>query len=371
MITSRDTSVSFIEPPLQLFFKKHKVLKSSVRESIVVRFIKDLSTLINASVPLVKSLEVLAKQQRDKAFSVVIKNLATSVYSGMPLSTSLMKYSKLFDALFISMVRAGEASCSLGEVLGRIANHKQKELRLRKKIKSIMIYPFIVISIAALIVSLLFLFIIPKFESVFTTTLNESMLPLATRMIIGVSHSFQEISVFLLIIVGIFFLIIKLMKKEVKDKLILRIPVIGGVIRDVNIALFSRILGTLIANEVPLIEALKVSENVASNRAIRSSLRNTRRQVEEGEALSSTIESEGQFPKMVIGMINVGEETGTLSNMLLEIANKLEEDIESVLERLTSILEPLMTLLLAVIIGSIVIALFLPIVNVMNNIVSF
>lgn len=371
MITFRDTDAPLIESPFHSLLKRKKRREHSISQVAVVRFIKDLSTLINAAVPLVKSLEVLARQQKDKAFGVLVNNLAISVHSGVPFSTSLMKYPKVFDVLFISMVKAGEASCSLGEVLQRIAIHKENELKLKKKIQSIMIYPLIVIGIALLIVLLLFLFIIPKFESVFNTALNETVLPLATRIIISVSHSFQEIAVSLMIVLIIVFSIVKFMKKGIKDSMILKISVIGNIIRDINIALFSRILGTLIANGVPLLEALKVSENIPTNYTIKSSLKETRKKVEDGETLSTSLQSESNFPEMVIGMIHVGEETGTLSNMLLEIANKLDEDIKLALEGLTSILEPMMTLLLALIIGSIVIALFLPIVNVMNNIVSF
>lgn len=367
----RDTFVPVIESPMHLIFKRSRVLKYSVKEEVVVRFIKDLAVLIKASVPLVKSLDVLARQQRDRNFNSIVRNLARSVDSGISFSNSLKRYPSLFDMLLISMISAGEASCSLGEVLGRIARHKEKELQLRKKIKSIMIYPCIVIFIATLIVSFLFLFIIPKFESVFSSAFNGSELPWATRLIIAGSHSFRELSILLLVILVGLFLIIKFVEKRVKDKMILKLPLVGYVIRDINIALFSRMLGTLLANGVPLTESLKISENIATNYAIKNSLMRTRKQVEDGELLSNTIESEAVFPGMAIGMIHVGEETGTLSDMLLEVASKLEDDIEQAIERMTSILEPLMTLLLAVIIGSIVIALFLPIVNVMNSIGSF
>lgn len=370
MIFFRDTNVPFVESPFHLLFRKRRG-GSSVSEGVVVRFIKDLSILVNAGVPLVKSLEVLARQQRDEVFGVIVRDLSLSVYSGMALSVSLMKYPRLFDVLFVSMVRAGEVSCNLGEVLERIARHREKEMRLRKKIKSIMIYPLVVVSIATIIVSLLFLFIIPKFETVFSTAFSETVLPLSTRMIILVSHLFQEISIFLIVAMVILFLIVRFMKKGAKDKMILKIPIIGSVVKDVNVALFSRILGTLTGNGVPLIEALRVSENVATNQAIRSSLKKVRGEVEDGEALSSVIQSEGLFSELVMGMIQVGEETATLSSMMLEVANKLEEDIELAIQGLTSLLEPLMTLMLAVVIGSIVIALFLPIVNVMNNIMAF
>ncbi len=370
MISFRDINTSSIEPPLHLLLKKNKSPRHSINETIIVRFIKDLSMLINASVPLVKSLEVLARQQKDKAFGTLINNLAISVHSGMPFSTSLTQYPKVFDILFINMVKAGEASCNLGEILERIAKYKEKELKLRKKIKSIMLYPCIVITIATLIVSLLFLFIIPKFESVFSTTLNETTLPWATHIIISISRGFQEISISLIAITITIFLILKFMKKEIRDKFILKIPITGGVVKNINIALFSRILGTLIVNGVPLIKALEVSENVASNHAIRNNLKKSRKHIEEGEDLSNTLKTHGNFPEIITGMIHIGEETGTLSHVLLEIANKLEDDIELTLESLTSTLEPLITLLLAVIIGSIVIALFLPIVNVMNNIIA-
>lgn len=371
MIDFRNTQATPTKKSFDLLFQKKQMTKYPVSESTIVRFVKDLSTLINAAVPLVKSLEVLSKQQKDEKFALIIKTLADSVYSGMPFSISLLRFSKVFDTFFISMVKAGESSCNLGEILVRIAKHKEKELKLRKKIRSIMIYPVIVMSIATLIVSLLFLFIIPKFESVFSTTLGEAAIPLATRMIIAVSHGFQEISLFLLVVMVGLFLTIKLIKKGIKDKLILKVPIVGNVVRDVNVALFSRILGTLLTNGVPLIQALKISENIATNDAVSKSLKNARKKIENGEALSQALENEKQVPELMRSLIHVGEETGTLSNMLLEVSNKLEDDLELTLESLTSVLEPLMTLLLAVIIGSIVIALFLPIVNVMNNIVTF
>lgn len=357
--------------PIDLLLKKKIIFKSAVNGNTIARFTSDLSTLINAAVPLVKSLEVLATKQTNKVFGNVVKGLAASVHSGVAFSISLMRYSKIFDPLFISMVKAGEASSSLGEVLERIARHKDKEAKLRKKTKAIMTYPIIVITIAVTIISLLFLFVIPKFESVFSTVLHESNLPFVTRIIIFISQSFQGICITSGMVFGFLFLIIKLLKKRVKDKILFKMPIIGNLIRDINMSLFSRMLGILITNGVPLIEAMEIIRNTTNNEFIKESISNTYMLISNGETLSNALKSERNFPEMAISMINVGEETGTLPKMLLEIANKFEDDIEIRLEALISILEPLMTVLLAVVIGSIVIALFLPIINIMNSVVSF
>lgn len=362
---------SLIEKPQGLLFESSIVNKCTVDRALVVQFIRDLSTLINAAVPLVKSLEVLARQQRDKNFGGVVRSLGESVHSGVAFSVSLMRYPKIFDTFFISMIRAGEVACNLGEVLLRVARHKEKELRLRKRVRSMMIYPMIVMSIAALIVSLLFLFIIPKFESVFSMTLSEGALPLVTRMIIGMSHCFQEVAIFVLIIIVGIVVLFRFIKKGKKDWLIFRLPLVGRVVRGINIALFSRILGTLLSNGVPLIEALKVGENIVTSDVMRGCLKKARSEIENGEGVSEALGNGGHFPEMVLGMICVGEETGTLSNMLLESANKLEEDVELTVEGMMAVLEPAMTVLLAVVIGAIVIALFLPIVNIMNSMTTF
>lgn len=363
--------INNIDPPIHLLLKNKKVLKSLVNEASIAQFIKDLSILINSSVPLVKSLKVLANQQKNKELKNIINNLADSIHGGMPLSTSLMKYSKTFDSLFINMVKAGEMSSNLGEVLERIAKYKEKELKFKQKIKSILIYPLIVITISIVIISLLFLFIIPKFESVFTNIINPDSLPFPTKIIISISHSLSESCIILGGILGVFLLLVIFFKKNNKDRILLKIPFIGNLIKDINISLFSRILGTLITNGVPLIEAVKGSKNVINNSVIKNNISKIDQGIAEGETLSNLLASNGQFPEIAISLIHMGEETGTLSKMLLEIANKFDEEIELKLERFTSILEPLMTLFLAIIIGFIVIALFLPIINVMNNIITF
>lgn len=359
-----------IDSPLYLLFKK-KIIQSSISEASITRFTKDLSTLVNSSVPLLKSLQVLAKQQKNKDLKRVMSNLADSIHGGMAFSTSLMNYPKLFDPLFINMIKAGEISSNLGLILDRIARYKEQQLAFKQKIKSALIYPLIVITTSIVIILLLFLFIIPKFESVFTNIINIKALPFITKIIINISHYLLETCVLIGSIVGIFLLLSFFLKRNIKDSILLKTPFLGNLIKDINIALFSRILGTLIINGIPLIEAVKESKNVINNSVIKRTLSKIDQGIADGETLSNLLASNPQFPEIVISLIYVGEETGTLSKMLLEIANKFDEDIKLKLERFTSILEPLMTLFLAIIIGSIVGALFLPIINVMNNIVTF
>lgn len=360
-----------IRRPFEVWLSNKTINKKTVDRQIILNFIKDLSILMNASVPLVRGLEVLARQQKDREFGVIVGNLACLVHSGLSFSGALMKYMHVFDKLLISVIRAGEMSSQFGEVLERIAKQRDKELKLQKKVRSIMIYPTIVAILSILIVGLLFLFILPKFEVIFSLTFKDTVLPFMTRVIMGLSHSFQQWLIFFILglVVGIF--LIKVIGNHFKDRWVLRIPMIGGVIKTVDIAIFSRICGILLSNGVSLVEVLVLSEGVIKNSVIKASIQKMHGDIENGELLSKVFEKTRYFPEMAISMFRVGEETGTLATMFMEIANKLEEDVELALNNLTAYLEPLMTLLLAVIIGSIVIALFLPIMSIMDKMAVF
>lgn len=360
-----------IEPPVNLLFKNKKIIKSSATELTITQFVKDLAILINASIPLVKSLEVLADQQQNNSFKKIILNLANSIQGGTPFSTSLMKYPKIFDSFFINMIKAGEASSNLNIVLEYIAKYKEKEVKLKSRLKTIMIYPIIVIGISTIIISLLFLFIIPKFEIIFNNIIGLNSVPFSTKIILNISHAFFEISITIGILFFLILFYLKVAKKNTKDLFLLKIPFIGNLIRDISISLFSRILGVLITNAVPLSEALKISQKIIKNEAMQNAITRTYNGIIEGETLSILLAREAKFPEIAISLIYIGEETGTLSKMLLEVANKFDEDIDRKLANFTALLEPILTVFLAVIIGSIVIALFLPIIDIMNNIVTF
>lgn len=364
--------ISNINAPINLLIKNNFFLKNrSIDEIQITQFVKDLAILMNAAVPLFKALKILSNQQKNSYFKIIIKNLADLVHSGIPFSSSLLKYPQIFDTFFVHMIKAGEASSDLNIALETIAKYKEREIKLKKKLKTIMIYPSIVIGISIIILSLLFLFLIPKFEIVFNNIIDLNSIPFSTKIIISISHLFTTIILWVICFIALSFCLIKIIKKSIKDNLLLKIPFIGNIIRDINISLFSRILGVLINNAIPLSEALKISQNIIKNDIIRNTISHIHQGIREGETLSFLLEKEGKFSEIAISLIHIGEETGTLSKMLLEIANKFDDTIEAKLEKLTAYCEPLIILILAVIIGLVVISLFLPLIDIMNNIVTF
>ena len=340
-----------------------------VGQGLVVEFTKNLSILINSGVPLVKGLEVLAAEQTHEGFRAIIRNIAHEVHMGTALSVSLMRYRTVFDNIYVQMIKAGEASSSLAEVLERIAMAQERQWKLKRKIKSALTYPITVLSIAFVIVSLIITLVIPKFELIFNNMLKGKPLPWVTQVILGVSHSFVPIMIGLIGVVGLLVFLGKYLAKRKGDSLALRMPVWGKIVSKMNLASISRVLGTLLANGVPFVEALKVTEGVASNKRFVRMVQQLTLDIKRGKGFAESLSVESKLvPPMTLSMVSVGEETGRLSVMLVQIADQLEEDVQNKIEKLTSLLEPILTLLLAGIIGGIVIALFLPIIELMKNV---
>jgi type IV pilus assembly protein PilC len=346
--------------------------KKTVKAKVLMVFTRQLATLIDAGLPLLRGLSVLEKQERDVVLKNTINQLADSVQGGSTFSESLGQHPKIFNKLFVNMVKAGELGGVLELVLGRLAEFQEKAQRVKNKVKSAMIYPVIVLSLAMIIMAFLMVFIVPKFESIFHDMLGDKPLPAITRFVIGVSGFMQQH--WLILLGGIFALIFgyKLASRTpggraVIDRIALRAPLFGDLTRKSSISRFARTLGTLVTSGVPILQALNITRETADNTVIANAITQVHDSVKEGESIMQPLEASGAFPPMVISMIDVGEETGQLPEMLLKIAEVYDDEVDTAVVGLTSMLEPIMIVLLAVIVGTIVIALFMPLISIIGG----
>lgn len=335
-------------------------------------FTRQLGTLNKAGMPLLRSLEVLARQEKNKHFQPVIEALAENIRSGGTLSEGLQQHPKVFDRLYVNMIRAGEAGGLLTVVFERLAQFLEKSVRIRGRIKSALTYPLIIVIVAVGIVSALMVFVVPKFETIFATTLKGQALPLLTQLVIGVSnflknHVLLAIGLVVLLYVAGKFAARSRVGIRVLDTLQLRMPVLGDLFLKTAIARFARTFGTLLASGVPILEALRITRDTSGNVRIGEAITAVHDRVKEGEAVAGPLRATKVFPDMVPSMIEVGEETGALPEMLVRVADGYEEEVDNAVNALTSLIEPLMIVVMAVMVGTIVIALFLPIVRIIQS----
>ncbi len=346
--------------------------KKTVKTKSLMIFTRQLATLIDSGLPLLRGLTVLAKQEKDLVLKNTINVLADSVQGGSTFSESLAQHPKIFNKLYINMVKAGELGGVLELVLNRLAEFQEKAQKVANKVKAAMAYPVIVLIIAILIMWFLLVFIVPKFEQIFHDMLAGKPLPAMTQIVIGVSKAVQ--TNFLMIIGGVVALIVGYVVfsrsekgRSVLDRVKLRVPVLGDLLRKSAISRFSRTLGTLVTSGVPILQALNITKETAGNVVIAEAIMKVHDAVKEGESIVQPLEASGVFPPMVISMIDVGEETGQLPEMLLKVADVYDDEVDNAVVALTSMLEPLMIVFLALIVGSIVIALFMPLISIIQN----
>lgn len=335
-------------------------------------FTRQLGTLIKAGMPLLRSLEVLARQQKNRLFQTVIVALGENIRSGGTFSEGLQQHPKVFDRLYINMVRAGEAGGVLEVVLDRLAQFMEKSVRVRGRIKSAMTYPLIIVLVAVGIVSALMVFVVPKFESIFASSLKGQSLPWLTQAVIGVSN-FLKNHIFMAagLIVGVYFLGGMLARTTAGTRfshgLQLRVPVMGDLFLKSAISRFTRTLGTLLASGVPILEALRITRDTSGNVRVSEAITVVHDRVKEGDTVAGPLRGTNIFPDMVPSMIEVGEETGALPEMLTRVADGYDEEVDNAVNALTALIEPLMIVVMAVMVGTIVIALFLPIVRIIQS----
>lgn len=348
----------------------------SVKAKPLMIFTRQLATLIDSGLPLLRSLTVLEKQEPNPVLRATINSLAENVQGGSTFSESLAQHPKIFNKLYVNMVKAGELGGVLEIVLNRLAEYQEKAQKLKNKIVSAMVYPLIVMCIAVAILVFLMIFIVPKFKEMFAST--DSTLPMISQVVFGISAFFLARPlivpnvVFVFAVIGLAIFLFGLWGKTPKgrakiDRMKLNLPVFGDMQRKSAVSRFARTLGTLVTSGVPILQALNITRDTAGNVVISDAIEKVHAAVKEGETIVTPLQSSGVFPNMVISMVDVGEETGQLPEMLLKVADVYDDEVDNAVTALTSILEPVMIVLLAVIVGAVVFALFLPLIKMISN----
>ncbi len=339
-------------------------LQGKVKEKDVVVFCRIFSTMINAGLPLIQCLDLLAQQEQNAAFKKVIKAVTEDVEGGASLPDALRKYPKIFDELFVNLIAAGEAGGILDIILGRLSSYMEKAMKLKSKVKGAMTYPISVLVISVGVVTLLLLKVIPVFQKMFEGMGGQ--LPGPTQFLVNASEFAQSYWWIMAgIIVAIYIAISRFYKTEkgrwTIDSLILKAPVFGPLLRKVAVAKFSRTLSTMMSSGVPILEGLNIVSKTSGNVVIEAALVKTRQNISEGRTISEPLLETGIFPPMVVQMIAVGEATGALDAMLSKIADFYDDEVDAAVDAMTALLEPFMMVFLGGVVGGMIIAMYLPI----------
>lgn len=336
---------------------------------------RQLAILLDAGLPLIRSLRTLEKQSKNPAIKKTLNEAATSVEGGSTFSEALSQHPKSFNKLYLNMIRAGEAAGAMELILNRLALFMEKAAKIAGKVKSAMIYPSVVLTIAVSITAGLMVFIVPKFQKIFQELLAGEPLPALTAFVMKISEIMQTKIIQSLIVIAVLFVAFKIFSKTAKGKYIIdwvlyRMPLFGPIISKSSISRFARTLGTLLSSGVPVLNALIIVKETAGNETVSKAVQQVHDAVKEGEGMAGPLSATKIFPEMVISMIEVGEETGKLPEMLEKVADTYEEEVDNAVSGLTSMIEPIMIVGLAVIVGTIVIALFMPLIKIIEKIGS-
>ena len=346
---------------------------AAVNEKTLTIFTRQLAQLTSAGLPLLSGLTVLARQEKNQTLKRVLGELAEVIEGGGTFSEGLAQHPKVFNKLFVSMVKAGELGGVLEVVLDRLAQFMEKAMRIKGKVKAAMFYPIAVLIVAIVIMAILLIFVIPKFKDVFGDLTGDDGLPEFTQFVLDISDTVKENAFGTATGMFAFMLTLSLCGKSkhgrfVLDKLALFFPIIGPVVEKVSIARFARTLGTLINSGVPILQALNIVKDTSGNTVVAQAVQDVHDSVKEGETIVAPLEASRVFPPMVISMVDVGEKTGDMPQMLEKIADTYDEEVDRAVESMTSLIEPVMIVFLAVIVGSIVIAMFLPLIRMIESI---
>ncbi|MEO6035008.1 MAG: type II secretion system F family protein [Verrucomicrobiota bacterium] len=351
-------------------------LGGKVKSKVLTVFTRQLATLVEAGLPLLRGLRVLQKQEKNVTLKNILNDLSNSIEGGSTFSEGLAQHPKVFNRLFVNMVKAGEIGGVLEVVLKRLSEFMEKAQKIKGKVVAAMFYPIAVMVVAVTILTVLMIVVVPKFKEIFAGTLgNGQSLPKFTAFVLGISDAIAHH--FLVTAGGIIIFVIALnifirtkMGRKMFDKFKLNMPVLGPVISKVAISRFTRTLGTLVSSGVPILQALTIVKETSGNVIVGNAVGAVHESVKEGETITAPLEASRVFPPMVISMVDVGEQTGALPEMLMKIADNYDEEVDNAVAAMTSLLEPIMIVFLAVIVGSIVIALFLPLIALMDSVGS-
>jgi type IV pilus assembly protein PilC len=378
-VPSRDDVIAFIRKNRMILVSVRETSKqlsfklpgAGVKTRDVVIFTRQFATMINAGLPLVQSLSILAQQTENKTLKDITRAIVYDVEAGNTLADALAKHPKAFSGLYVNMVAAGEAGGILDTILLRLATFLEKNDALVRKVKGALVYPAVIISVAIIAVAVLLVFVIPTFSSMFASVNME--LPLPTRVVISASDVLTRF--WWAIILGAVLLVVGVRsyygtpdgRKNI-DGMLLKAPVLGDLLRKSAVSRFTRTLGTLISSGVSILDGLEITAKTAGNRVVHDAVMQSRQSIAGGETIAGPLQSSGVFPPMVISMISVGEQTGGLDEMLTKIADFYDAEVDVAVSALLSLMEPVMIVVLGVIVGGMVVAMYLPIFDMVNAI---
>ncbi len=358
--------VSVREKPKEISFGQGRV-----KSRDIVIFTRQFSTMINAGLPLVQALDILAQQTDSPGLKKAVQETQYDVEAGNTLADALGQHPKVFSKLYVNMVAAGESGGLLDTILMRLATFLEKSEHLKRKVKGAMIYPAVVLSVAVMAIAVLLLFVIPVFETVFASF--NTTLPLPTRIVIGLSRILQAYWWAILAAAAGGFVLFKRwiatdMGRLQFDRILLRLPVLGPLIRKAAVSRFTRTLGTMLAAGVTILDGLEITARTAGNRVIHDAVMESRAAIAGGRSISEPLKETGVFPPMVTQMIHVGEETGDLDGMLSKIADFFDDEVDIAVDNLLKVLEPALIVILGSVVGGMIVAMYLPIFSLVNAI---
>jgi type IV pilus assembly protein PilC len=363
------TPSRIVEKGREIAIPKPKVVGKVGTKELAI-FTRQFSVMIDAGLPLVQCLEILASQQENKAFAKVLAGVRSSVESGSTLANALRQYPKVFDDLYTNMVEAGETGGILDTILQRLSGYIEKAVKLRRAVVSALIYPVAVVAIAGGVIFLLLWKVVPIFATLFAGLGAE--LPLPTRIVIALSGAIGTFAVPLILLAGAggyglkYYYGTPTGRMQI-DTLILKIPIIGNLMRKIAVARFTRTLGTLITSGVPMLEALDITARTSGNAVVEKAILEVRKAVEGGRTIVDPLRETGVFPNMVVQMIGVGEQTGALDAMLQKVADFYEDEVDAAVGDLLTAMEPLMILFLGIVVGGVVISMYLPLFSLVGK----
>lgn len=348
------------------------IFSRRVKQSAVTVFTRQLATLLNAGLPLLRGLRLLGQQEANYGFKAIIGDLGEAIEEGSSLSEALAQHPKVFNRLYVNMVKAGEASGALELTLRRLAEFQEKAQRIRSRVKSAMFYPTAVMLVAGAILGLMMIFVVPRFQQVFADLMGGRPMPAFTVWVLFLSniarnHAPLALGALAVAGGGLAFWSRTEWGRWVFDRFKLRMPVLGNVVRQSALARFARTLGTLLSSGVPILQALTIVRETVGNVHVANVVSRIHDAVKEGDTVTLPLRESAMFPPMIVGMVDVGEQTGALPDMLIRIADDCDEKVDDAVKSMTSLLEPVMIVFLAVVVGSIVIAMFLPIIDIINH----
>lgn len=362
-----------LQTEINLNIKMPSWMRGKIKTKVLTQFTRQLATLVNAGLPLMRGLEVLKRQMRDKQMKEALDGISDNIASGGTFSEALTQYPKIFDNLYVNMVKAGEAGGVLEVVLARLAEFAEKSEKIKNKVKGAMIYPIVVLVAAVGITAFLLVMVIPKFQQVFADMLGGEALPAITQWVIDLSAYVQHNGLTIAIIVAALIILKKIIGKtelgaKFFDWCALRTPVTGTLVQRTAVSRVTRTLGTLLSSGVPILQSLVIVRDTTGNRIVSKALQDVHDAVKEGEGMTQPLSQCWVFPPMVVSMVEVGEETGALADMLTRIANTYDDEVDNAVAGMTAAIEPALIIVLAVIVGTIVIAMFLPMIKIISSV---